>query len=276
MPTGSRADASLRRTLPAEALFDVQVRPGALGGRATATMTLPSDGAGRAPSLGWLGVLADVATGRAIMARTPVDVYCQTVSLRLDLGDHPAVFGSSLTGVGEVVAMTDAFALCHVLVHDEGGRTTAAGTARFALTRLDGVDVGDDGPPVGHAGSAADLERLLRLEPAAAPGGRTAYLTLPSADLGNQHGVVHGGVHAGFADVVLSRAVAAASGTTSATLLDLSLTYHRPAPIDGTLLRVEGVVDRLGRRVAVASGTISTESGTLLTSAYGTFALASA
>lgn len=274
MSTSTRAEATLRQMLPAEAVFDVHVRH-VTDGRATVEMHLPGDDAGRPSSLGWLGTLADVATGRAIMSRTPPDVYCQTVSLRLDLGDHPPLLGSAVTAVGEVASLADAFALCRVAIHDEGGQIVAAGTARFALTQLAGADVAVAAPPAGPTGSTVDLDRLLRMQAVPSPPGQAAYDALPWTDLANQHGVVHGGVHASLADVVLSQAVASVSGG-RATLLDVSLTYHRPAPIDGTRLRIEGTVDRLGRRVAVASGAISTEKGTLLTSVYGTFAVARA
>lgn len=225
-------------------------------------------------SLGWLGTLADVVTGRAIMALTPGNVYCQTVSLRLDVGDRPPVLGERLIATGEVIGATESFALCQARIQGEDGRTVALGTARFALTEVDGGDGREVGAPrSGSVATSDDLRHLLQMEVLESEPGRVAFGASPSEGLGNQNGVVHGGVHTGYADVLLTQAVASASSADSPCLLDLTLTYHRPIPIDGTSLRMEAAVDRLGRRVAVASGTILSPAGTVLTSVSGTFAL---
>jgi uncharacterized protein (TIGR00369 family) len=54
------------------------------------------------------------------------------------------------------------------------------------------------------------------------------------------------------------------------TTVDLSVTYLRPVPLDGTYLRARGEVLHLGRRIASAQGRVTDDRDRLIAAATTT------
>jgi acyl-CoA thioesterase len=74
----------------------------------------------------------------------------------------------------------------------------------------------------------------------------------------NPHGTVHGGITATLLDSAMGCAVLSElPPDVGYTTVDLSVTYLRPVPLDGTHLQARGEVLHLGRRIATAQGRVT-------------------
>jgi uncharacterized protein (TIGR00369 family) len=85
--------------------------------------------------------------------------------------------------------------------------------------------------------------------------GRVTFVATARADFANPQQTLHGGIAATMLDSAMTCAVVTmlppGSGTTT---IDLSVSYLRAVPLDGRVLRAEGTVVHMGRRLATAHG----------------------
>jgi uncharacterized protein (TIGR00369 family) len=116
----------------------------------------------------------------------------------------------------------------------------------------------------------APMAALLGIEPVEVSPGRAVFAALPSDQLYNPMGVVHGGFAATILDTAMGCAVHTTlpAGTGYSTL-ELSVNLVRAITADTGPVRAEGLVLHGGRRVATAEGRLIAErTGKLL--AHGT------
>lgn len=126
--------------------------------------------------------------------------------------------------------------------------------------------------------------RAMMAQDAQPPIGRTLKFTLVEVDEGravfegnpgpetyNPMGTVHGGYAATLLDSACGIATVSKLGAgQSMTTLELKVAYHRPMTSDTGLVRAEGVVLSIGKRVAFAEAKLIDADGRLLASATST------
>ena len=100
----------------------------------------------------------------------------------------------------------------------------------------------------------APIAKLMGFELVEATEGRAVFESVPSGELYNPIGTVHGG----FAATLLDSALGCAVHTTlrpgeAYTTLGLEVKYVRPITVDTGLVRVVGEVEHRGRRQATAT-----------------------
>src|SRR5580658_10440237 len=101
--------------------------------------------------------------------------------------------------------------------------------------------------------------------------GKAVFAGTPGEHAYNPIGTVHGGYAATLLDSACGCAVHSQLTATQAyTTLDLSVCYHRAITSETGLLRAEGRVRSLGRRVAFAEAQITGSDGRLYASATST------
>lgn len=88
----------------------------------------------------------------------------------------------------------------------------------------------------------------------------------------NPHGTVHGGVLATLADIAMGAALNAATGPDDAPVtVSLVVTYLEPAP-QGRITAT-GTITRQGKRITIAEAAMTSDDGTVVATAVGTFTL---
>ncbi|WP_428381985.1 PaaI family thioesterase [Nevskia ramosa] len=101
--------------------------------------------------------------------------------------------------------------------------------------------------------------------------GRAAFAATPGAHAYNPIGSVHGGYAATLLDSACGCAVhSALSSEQGYTTLELKIAYHRALSASTGLVRAEGKVVSIGKRVAFAEARITDEAGRLYASATST------
>ncbi|WP_245988706.1 PaaI family thioesterase [Flexivirga caeni] len=109
------------------------------------------------------------------------------------------------------------------------------------------------------------IRRLLGMRFTEVEPGRVVMELSTEPDFANPHGTVHGGVIATLLDSVMGCAVhtelAAGVGYTT---LELKVNYLRAVGLTGERLIGEGTTIHVGRRTAVAEGTVRNGAGTLV------------
>jgi uncharacterized protein (TIGR00369 family) len=101
--------------------------------------------------------------------------------------------------------------------------------------------------------------------------GRAVFEGTPGLHAYNPIGMVHGGYAATLLDSACGCAVhASLSPTQGYTTLELKIAYHKAMTKDTGLVRAEGRVITLGRRVAFAEAKLTDASGKLYASATST------
>ena len=105
-------------------------------------------------------------------------------------------------------------------------------------------------------------------------GDGTAVVDLiPTDDMANSSGFVHGGIISTLADSAMGRSVHTIKpGVVRATSFDLKLNFINPAKI-GESLRATGKVVHAGRRTVVTECRVEDRNGKLIATASGTFAV---
>jgi uncharacterized protein (TIGR00369 family) len=95
--------------------------------------------------------------------------------------------------------------------------------------------------------------------------GRVVVTAMPSADHLNPYGTVHGGIAATLLDTCMGLAVRTMlpKGVGSTTL-EFKMSFLRPVTPESGLLRAEGKVLMVGRRVGSAEGWLTGADGKLL------------
>jgi uncharacterized protein (TIGR00369 family) len=101
--------------------------------------------------------------------------------------------------------------------------------------------------------------------------GKAVFEGVPGNHAYNPIGTVHGGYAAALLDSACGCAVhSRLSATQAYTTLELKVSYHRPITKDTGLVRAEGLVLTIGRRVAFAEGKLMDAQGKLYASATST------
>lgn len=99
----------------------------------------------------------------------------------------------------------------------------------------------------------------------------SATITLDARDQHlNGHGFVHGGALATLADTAMGAVLNAHTGPDDAPVtVSLVMTYLEPAPPGPTT--ATGTITRQGKRITIAEATVTSEDGTVVATAVGTF-----
>jgi uncharacterized protein (TIGR00369 family) len=109
------------------------------------------------------------------------------------------------------------------------------------------------------------IRRLLGMRFTEVDHGRVVMSLNTQPDFSNPQGTVHGGVTATLLDSVMGCAVHSTLPTgVGYTTLELKVNYVRTAGLDGQLLTGEGRTVHVGRRTAIAEGSITDGRGQLI------------
>lgn len=204
------------------------------------------------PELGWLGVLADFATGRAVQGAVPADRGIRTATLHLETGRARMCSGDVVEAIARVKDVDRGAVLAVADLQTADGQLVASVSARFivvpGVVAPIAVLTPDD---VVTGGDLADLLGVDKLE--ATP--QRARLRSMAADwMANPYGIVHGGIPVALIDLGAAACELGAGFRT----LSLDINLHRPARIGGEMI-VDAVVRRAGARVAVIEVEIAQE-----------------
>jgi uncharacterized protein (TIGR00369 family) len=136
------------------------------------------------------------------------------------------------------------------------------GAARSGIEQLRDMLANDGRPPIGRTLDFA----LVEVEE-----GRAVFEGSPDERVYNPLGTVHGG----YAATLLDSACGIATHSRLApgqsyTTLELKVAYHRAMTADTGVVRAEGTVISMGRRVAFAEAKLTDANGRLLASATST------
>ena len=101
--------------------------------------------------------------------------------------------------------------------------------------------------------------------------GRTVFAGVPGPHAFNPMGMIHGGYFATLLDSALGCAVHSKLTAQQAyTTLELKVAFHKALTAESGLVRAEGRVISMGRRVAFAEGSLTDASGKLCATATST------
>jgi uncharacterized protein (TIGR00369 family) len=130
------------------------------------------------------------------------------------------------------------------------------------VERLRAMIAQDAQPPIG---------RTMNFTLVEVDEGRAVFEGNPGPETYNPMGTVHGGYAATLLDSACGIATVSKLGAgQSMTTLELKVAYHRPMTIDTGVVRAEGVVLSIGKRVAFAEAKLTDADGRLLASATST------
>jgi uncharacterized protein (TIGR00369 family) len=122
-----------------------------------------------------------------------------------------------------------------------------------------------------RSGRKPGILRSLEFEFLEVESGRAVFAGRPGDHAYNPLGVVHGGYAATLLDSACGCAVhSQLSAVQAYTTLDINVAFHKPITRDTGLVRAEGRVRSLGRRVAFAEAELRDEQGRLYASATST------
>lgn len=142
------------------------------------------------------------------------------------------------------------------------GAAETAADGPAGLARVRALLAGGGRPPIGRTLDFALVEVDL---------GRAVFEGVPGPHAYNPMGTVHGGYAATLLDSACGIATASklAADQTSTTL-ELKVAYHKAMTDKTGLVRAEGIVVTMGRRVAYTEARLTDAHGTLLASATST------
>lgn len=235
---------------------------------ASAVTRLPS---GVAPTLGHLGVLADVAAGQSLSPALPPGQDVRTISMHMQLL-RPLTEAALILGDGRPRHLDEMTGLATAELAQADGAVVALSTIRFmrveAMTHVPDPHARF---PLSELATPADWDpRLGIADPENEEKG--AQLLRPDAGTRNAAGVLHGGLHVRALELACRRAAQLPLADGDFGLADIDLTYHRPLPVDeSTDHRLQGSLVRRGRRILVARAWLEDPRGRLLTEAQASF-----
>lgn len=120
-------------------------------------------------------------------------------------------------------------------------------------------------------GGAAPIERTMGFALVEIDEGRAVFEGRPDRDVYNPIGTVHGGYAATLLDSACGCAVhSRLTSQQGYTTLELKISYHRPLHDTSGMVRAEGSVTSMGRRVAFAQARLVDALGRLCASATST------
>lgn len=231
--------------LPSERRFGVeQVGHGASG--IHVAQTLP--GTVGEVQTGWIGVLADFTTGRAVQSVLVPHVGIRTVGMHIDLGAAGLPAGERLCARGRVLDAGTESVLAAARCTDSAGRLVATVMNRFLVVpgSVEPTET-DAAAPILAQSRSRSLAEMLDATVTVTGAGESRAHAPAAAWLTNPYGIVHGGIPVALADVVLVAAAESVAGPVRTLGLDLA--FHRPALLGEDPLRATARVDRAGARV---------------------------
>lgn len=224
----------------------------------------------QAPTLGHLGVLADISVAQGIRDGLEAGQAMRTLSLHVELLERPRP-GETLRGAGTLLSSHPAGIVARGVIVGEDGRQVAEALGRFMSVDGSGYTVDAETPtePWGEVDSPRDWAWALPLEgPIPDDDADTAsFHLIPAPETGNSAQMMHGGVQLRLHELAGGRLLPTAEDTSPYLPVSVATTYHRPVPIAGQRLDVEVEVVRRGRRVAVTRTRVHGPEGKLLSSA---------
>lgn len=246
---------------------------------ASAVTRLPS---GVAPTLGHLGVLADVAAGQSLSPALPPGQDVRTISMHLQLL-HPLPEAALVFGEGRPRHLDADTGLATAEMTLADGTVVALSTVRFM--RVEATTHVPDPErrfPLGGLAIQSDWDAALGLGDSkqgatGAVGDPTAeddgvLVVRPHERTRNAAGVLHGGLHVRVLELACRRTAGLPAQNGPFRLADLDVTYHRPLLVDGTTdHRLHGRLIRAGRRIIVAEARLEDPRGRLLTQAHASY-----
>jgi uncharacterized protein (TIGR00369 family) len=119
--------------------------------------------------------------------------------------------------------------------------------------------------------AAVGVANLLGMRIEAVVPGVIVFGLRTGPQFANPDGGLHGGITATLLDSAMGCAVLSQlPPDVGFTTVDLSVTYLRPVPLDGTHLQARGEVVHLGRRIATANGRVTDDHDRLIATATTT------
>lgn len=194
--------------------------------------------------LGWLGVFADFATGRAAMGRLPADVGFRTASMHIDAGSESMSAGDVVRATGRLSDIGRGDALGSAELRTADGHLIALVSTRFVIVPGAIAPAAQESIEVGaHGVTLAEFLGVEFLETSPL----TARARVPAVPwMVNPFGIVHGGITVALADVGANMVELGEDFRT----LSLDINLHRPARI-GEQMMICATAARVGARVAV-------------------------
>ena len=120
-------------------------------------------------------------------------------------------------------------------------------------------------------GRRSPFADLLDMRLVEVDAGRVVIESTASNATLNTHGTAHGGFIASLLDSACGLATVSKLGANQhSTTLELKISYHRAITSDAGVIRAEGVVVSIGRRVAFAEARLRDASGRLAATATST------
>lgn len=139
----------------------------------------------------------------------------------------------------------------------------------MATTSVSGLELLEGLQARGPA--AVGVANLLGMHIEAVEPGAVVFGLRTRPDFANPNGTLHGGITATLLDSAMGCAVLSElPADVGYTTVDLSVTYLRPVPLDGTRLWARGEVLHRGRRIAAAQGRVTDDRDRLIATATTT------
>jgi uncharacterized protein (TIGR00369 family) len=207
---------------------------------------------GDAPA-GTLGVLADNASGYAVITGAPSDHWSVTTELTLDVVGRVPTDGSELMAVAELLNHDETTGYSSGTIEDARGRTVAHIRQRGMY--VPGVPASPRRPVSGADAGPTSLCDLF-----GGQAGRDAFAAVDvevSELMVNPLGSLHGGIAVCLAEWVSAAAFRNGIGAPLSTT-SIHVAYLRPAPL-GTTIRVEATVSHRGRNLGLCHVTAVNE-----------------
>lgn len=224
------------------------------------------------PSLGHLGMLADVSTAQALTRGLKPGTGIRTLSLQLHLAQSLTP-GELVCGKGTQLSLDDIGGLSQSILTSVHGTPLVTATGRFVVVRepysqpqapifepLDDVPTPQSWDTFYGVYDKKNAENSCQLT------------AVPSISVRNHGPMMHGGMQVRALEIAMAEAAGVGEESSEFFLSDISVTYHRPVPVDGhSPIMLKGKVVRRGRRTLITSAAIETPEGRLLSSAEGIY-----
>lgn len=254
---------------PAEEITGCRVHSRSMEG-ATALMALPT---GTAPSLGHLGMLADIATGQALMGGIRAGQGIRTVGLHLHLAGT-LKSGTFIRGWGEQVFFNGNNGLSRGTLYSPDGAISAIATGRFMVVEDHHSPYDSRTEPLTTVVVPREWDTAFGIQTQHTSQGQAVLVVVPKERTRNRAPIMHGGLQVRALELAMRAAGGFAADTISNRLSDIAVTFHRPVPIDGhTTILATGAVQPRGRRIVIVTGALESEDGRVLARAQGSFLL---
>lgn len=236
---------------------------------ATSLMILPGD---MRPSLGHLGMLADISTAQAVAVGLQPGSGIRTLGLQLHLAQNLKP-GELIHGSGEQLSFDDISGLSRSTMTADNGMASAIATGRFIVVQEQYAAPGSSTlEPLSTVPTPSCWDDAYGIQEREVSDGRALLTAVPDNIVRNHGPMMHGGMQVRALELAMSAAAGPPAGPPGFTLTDINITFHRPVPVDGdTPIFMRGEVQRRGRRTVIVTATLETPEGRLLSSSEGVY-----